>query len=349
MSFKRRGFTLIELLVVIAIIAVLIALLLPAVQSAREAARRSQCVNNLKQLGLATHGYISSNDCIPPAGANGTPTMPGDSQISQSFSAKVRLLPFLEQTAIYNALNMDVSGYYSSTLGGPKNGTVVTTTISSFNCPSDGNPANTGNANGSVPAKAIAPNNYCQSLGTERRYNGNNLNGSAWFLGNNANVGRRVSIAAVTDGTSNTVIFSEWIKGKSGQNRLRDPSVTEYSGTTGLGAGGTDYKDFQACRSASATSYATPWDYRGEYWHSMDTGRGGTYSHTMLPNTKSCNGGIGANGWDSRVCAASFHSGGVNVLFLDGSVKFVKDSVNYVNWYAIATIANGEVVSSDAY
>src|SRR5262245_25106621 len=101
MSRNRRGFTLIELLVVIAIIAVLIALLLPAVQAAREAARRSQCVNNLKQIGLAIHNYISNNDVIPPGGATGygPPT--------QNFSMKVRLLPFIEQSSLYNATNFN--------------------------------------------------------------------------------------------------------------------------------------------------------------------------------------------------------------------------------------------------
>src|SRR6187399_591117 len=104
-----RGFTLIELLVVIAIIAVLIALLLPAVQAAREAARRSQCVNNLKQLGLAVHNYISSNDIIPPAGGwnNTNP----NNFCWQNQSMKARILPFMEMTALYNAINFNFGVY----------------------------------------------------------------------------------------------------------------------------------------------------------------------------------------------------------------------------------------------
>jgi len=346
MNLKRRGFTLIELLVVIAIIAVLIALLLPAVQSAREAARRSQCVNNLKQIGLAIHNYISSNDTVPPGGANATPTSPGDNALSQSFSMKVRLLPGLEQGAIYNAVNFYFSGNYNSTLGGPANGTVVTTYIASFNCPSDGNPGNTGNANGSSPAKPIAPSNYCNNNGTARQYNGSVLNGPTWFLGGNANVGRKVTLASVTDGTTNTIVFSEWIKGKSNQNRLRDLSVTENTTSSGVGVKGSDYLDYQYCQSTGNTAWVGPWDYRGEYWHCQDAGRGGTYSQTMLPNSRSCNAGTA---YDNRISAASYHSGGVNALFLDGSVKFMKNSINYMTWYALGTIANGEVIDASAY
>src|SRR5437588_8176532 len=99
---KRRGFTLIELLVVIAIIAVLIALLLPAVQSAREAARRAQCTNNLKQIGLALHNYLSTNDSVPPADIIYSPCGSGSQNCGQAFSALARMLPYMEQNSIYN-------------------------------------------------------------------------------------------------------------------------------------------------------------------------------------------------------------------------------------------------------
>ena len=106
MSLRRRGFTLIELLVVIAIIAVLIGLLLPAVQSAREAARRAQCVNNLKQIGLAMHNYLSTNDSVPPLMIIYSPV--GTDNTAQAFSPLARMLPYLEQTQIYNAINFNV-------------------------------------------------------------------------------------------------------------------------------------------------------------------------------------------------------------------------------------------------
>jgi prepilin-type N-terminal cleavage/methylation domain-containing protein len=151
MITKHRGFTLIELLVVIAIIAVLIALLLPAVQSAREAARRSQCTNNLKQIGLAVHNYHSAHGAIPPSGArsagwNGY--QPGLDFVQQ-YSMKTHLLPYLEQQPVFNAINMMqnpgpfvVTNNLFQQYGGYANSTAYLTNIPGFLCPSDANPGN---------------------------------------------------------------------------------------------------------------------------------------------------------------------------------------------------------------
>src|SRR5215831_19064753 len=143
---RHRGFTLIELLVVIAIIAVLIAMLLPAVQSAREAARRAQCVNNLKQIGLAMHNYISSVDALPPSGSShyvGTtsvsPISPSGVPVLNAFSMKVRILPYMEQQAIFNAVNFSLDPEWKPLFSDWEmaNTTVKAMRIATYLCPSD--------------------------------------------------------------------------------------------------------------------------------------------------------------------------------------------------------------------
>lgn len=162
---RHRGFTLIELLVVIAIIGGLIALLLPAVQAAREAARRMQCVNNLKQLGLATMNYNDVHGALPPNSGFDPPLAP-------DFAMKPRLLPFLEQTAAYNAANMSLSSRDAA------NWTINVIQIASFLCPSDGNvPSGTSALNG--VSRTVGYHSYPNNLGTFYRRNGNRFDGPA--------------------------------------------------------------------------------------------------------------------------------------------------------------------------
>ena len=254
-SDRRRGFTLIELLVVIAIIAVLIALLLPAVQSAREAARRAQCVNNLKQIGLALHNYHSATGAFPPGhsqGANG-----GASGLPYSgyggwteFSAQALMLPYMEQTPLYNAINFSYCGGYSA--AGAINFTGFTARVSSFLCPSD----NYANGGGAITSSTGTPNinSYRASVGTTSapywtnaaaptqgagyggcspdpfNYNGNTPPGNPgcapyatglfcyWFS---------YGINDCTDGTSNTVAYSESLVGDATASVIRrNNSVT---------------------------------------------------------------------------------------------------------------------------
>jgi prepilin-type N-terminal cleavage/methylation domain-containing protein/prepilin-type processing-associated H-X9-DG protein len=346
---SRRGFTLIELLVVIAIIGVLIALLLPAVQSAREAARRSQCTNNLKQLGLGIMNYESTNGCIPPAGSTCG---------AQRYSMKARILPFMEQNQVYNAFNFSLipynwtTGTLSSSCNGVSyvddyvyaraaNATAGSTIINTFLCPSDANPGNSGTQTHGSNTYRNASTNYASNGGTERRYTGNKLNGITWFTGGNADVGVMVTIAAITDGTSNTVAMSEYVKGKSGMNQPGLSVVWTKPGA--LGSAANAELDSKDCQNATVIA----WDYKGEYWNHQDSGRGGTYQHTNVPNTKSCN--YGGWGYDGVISASSSHSGGVNVLMMDGTVRFVKSSISYATWHAIGSRGLGEVVSSDSY
>jgi len=341
---RPRGFTLIELLVVIAIIAVLIALLLPAVQAAREAARRSQCVNNLKQMGLAVHNYVSSIGSLPPSGNAGANPDPNGSPNVQNYSMKARILPFMEQQTMYNSINFNVSAI--SWGGSPDNGTAMNATViaakvSGFLCPSDANPGNNGVFYANF---TVGCTNYGNNAGMARYYSNWVPLGPAYFTGNDGSLNNVITLASITDGTSNTQLMSEFVKGTQGQNRPGlnlAMSSAQYQQPLSFNPGLTLF-DSQACQASTTIS----WDFKGEYWIAHDGGRGGAITNINQPNQKSCNAGSQI---DNTISPQSQHSGGVNVLFLDGSVKFIKSSVSRVTWWALSTHALGEIISADAY
>jgi len=374
MTERRRGFTLIELLVVIAIIAVLIALLLPAVQAAREAGRRAQCVNNLKQIGLAVHNYISSIDALPPSGSShSTKALTGYHEpVANPFGMKPRILPYMEQQNVYNAINFSVDPEWGYDQGGweSANVTAKSMRISSFLCPSDLRKGNRGDR-GATGNNVSQTTNYMNNIGGNRFYNGGAPDGPAYYPGtspnntmpngndNEAATRSTITLAAITDGTSNTAFFSEVVKGDgSAPDQSRDGLGMIYTGTSrtaNLGIVATQGKvpanflDAQACQLATVKN----WSWKGERWLTHDPARGGFYSHTQVPNRKSCvytdDKQISNTTWETIITAGSSHPGGVNVLFLDGSVKFIKDTINYNTWYGLGTHNGGEVISADSY
>ncbi len=343
---KRRGFTLIELLVVIAIIAVLIALLLPAVQAAREAARRSQCVNNMKQLGLAVMNYESINGSLPPTEATGFAA----GVKMNDFSMKVRILPTLEQQNIFNAFNQAIS--YSAI----QNGTSTSTALNVFLCPSDGVRVNRGMIN--YTGHDYGDTNYANNVGNCVTCNGNILEGPAYVMGDY--FGPPVTLAMITDGTTNTAMWSEYLK-NSGQSQPIPAAIyvssDSFSWTapispTVTGSLYTTLAMLSAhCQASTKLSvYQTP----GYTWAFHEVGSGGGYTHTQTPNKKSCvfsnrNVNPPTTGIAGLLSASSYHPGGVNVGFLDGSVHFIKNSVSQTTWWALATKAGGEIISSDSF
>jgi prepilin-type N-terminal cleavage/methylation domain-containing protein/prepilin-type processing-associated H-X9-DG protein len=356
----RRGFTLIELLVVIAIIAVLIALLLPAVQAAREAARRSQCVNNLKQIGIGLHNYHQVTNSFP-LGASLAPYNAGATYTWSNWGANAQLLPFLEQTPVFNLINFSWAPEpyaeptsqdqgYSST-GGILNSTAYGVKINLFLCPSDGNAVRTFSTSTAYHSNN---NSYHGSIGTTTQNVPSRTSGVFGFQVN-------YSFADITDGSSNTVAYSEALAGDVSAVKPVRANGTGNSGssqaanlidvtTAGLAALTTD---LAACSNTFKTAFSA--DDRGYAWG------GGMLGYSLFNTVVPPNGG-GLYPWNScRVdcCvqaqaahylpATSNHPGGVNVLMCDGSVKFVKNTISYATWWALGTRANSETVSGDSY
>jgi len=346
MTTKKRGFTLIELLVVIAIIGVLIALLLPAVQAAREAARRSQCVNNLKQIGLGMHNYHASNDSFPWTSgylALIFPTPTGPQEYS-NFSAQALMLGYMEQQPIYNAINFNWGLYAFQNGTDQLQSTAIYQVIGIFLCPSDQN--------------GRGRNNYRASNGTNYDWHSRASGSGAMVRTGTANNTFR-GIAGITDGTSSTIAFVERNRG-DGDNAKYNPGDV-YTGVNIAGfptyviqnPADQAYLNNTAIPTCVAFAQSNPtatYDWGGWTW------AGGEYTNAvtnfvLTPNkpVPDCSpwGGVGTGyGFFS---ARSRHPGGVNVLLADGSVRFIKDTISPMVWYSLATATGNETISSDQY
>jgi prepilin-type processing-associated H-X9-DG protein len=371
---------LIELLVVIAIIAVLIALLLPAVQAAREAARRSSCTNNLKQIGLALHNYHQTADRFPQGHSEAAhqPGYAGQYAGWTEWSAQAEMLQYLEAGSIYNSINFAFAGGYD--YAASCNGTAWCTLISSFMCPSDNN-AGMGGAPAIGTNNSPNTNSYRGSVGTTSLAGWNNGPGYASCQPDPLNINggnpgcqpystglfaywTSYGIKDCIDGTSQTIAFSESLVGDPAavvSPIKRNNSVT---GVTGAQIG--DVQDVSALPTATlqqALQACTTAYQSGKNLTNANGLRWGwgattmTLFHTIVtPNSKqyawnSCRSSCAGCGPDdsSYSNAQSNHPGGVNCLFADGSVRFVKDSVQASIWMGLGTRAGGEVITSDAY
>jgi prepilin-type N-terminal cleavage/methylation domain-containing protein/prepilin-type processing-associated H-X9-DG protein len=336
MKNSRRGFTLIELLVVIAIIAVLIALLLPAVQAAREAARRAQCVNNIKQVGLALHNYETANGGFCPplirsgrcnvATTAGAPA--GYSVANQTGFAMI--LGYMEQQALYNAMNFSHASSMSSPYGDVVSGTdavnttVTSSIVSSFLCPSDDPPA-------AITSNALLTTDFYERNNVARSNHlfvtGNYTDYNCGYTYAGVPVGYKspfwtdysVRIAEVRDGLSNTMLVGESVQIKQS---------TSYGPYWGAGTHTAVHGRILDPNVAANTALVLQ-------QYSQPNGSPPSASTArQLPYA-----------WNF----SSKHPGGLNMLFGDGSVKFIKNTISPFTWFALSTIQGGEVISADQY
>ncbi len=371
-TWSRRGFTLIELLVVIAIIAVLIALLLPAVQSAREAARRSQCINNLKQLGLAVANYESAQGAYPASYGTGVAANGWSGGTWGAWSPQAQMLGFIEQQQIYNAINFSlVSHGDASTHGDMAQVTAITTRINSFICPSS------PTIPGTYYSKPISGTSYFASVGSSLHWvaasGASAPNGIFNFGGPSGGTAPPIKLAGVTDGTSNTIAFGEWRLGDQDSSKLSIQDVISHGpgdppGITcdGWGqanmnmpagaAGFLQWMNTCASLAPASTGQNPNWEYNmsylGQAWNQGMFGwtLGNTLTAPSAPyyNCRMCSWD---GDWDcpGKYSLSSFHPGGGNVAFADGSVRFLKSSTSFQTVWALGSRDQGEVLSSDSY
>jgi prepilin-type N-terminal cleavage/methylation domain-containing protein/prepilin-type processing-associated H-X9-DG protein len=352
MKKRSTGFTLIELLVVIAIIAVLISLLLPAVQSAREAARRSQCTNNLKQIGIACHNYLAAFQLLPfGKGAGYTVSVPGTKAYAR-WSAHSQLLMFIEQGNLFNSINFNLAPETPGMAGdvafmppfqnaNRENATACRTQVATFICPSDAGPfvpdwsgGNSYLGNMQSWACDIGESNPSQVAPNEVP------RGIFYYLSG-------VKLAQITDGTSNTAFFSEKIRGKGTRDADARSDSMITTATTTLD---DTYLMCQTTNPALPTTLRLT-HVQGASWV-MGEMCCTLYNHVTTPNKGTC-AALGFPGSMANmpmvVPPSSFHPAGVNTLFGDGSVKFIKDSVALPTWRGLGTRNGNEVISADAY
>lgn len=323
-TFRPSGFTLVELLVVIAIIGILVGLLLPAVQAAREAARRMQCSNNLKQMVLATHNYMDTHRSLPPAVCMAT--------VGGFWSAQARILPFLEQANLQKLIDFRYN--YTDLVNAPQHASVTAMKIPTYICPSEIN---------AVPRPTAKlthfPINYAINYGTWLVYNApTRQTGDGAFV-----VNAKLTDAAFVDGLSNTMAFSEVkayqakIANSNTPGALGAPAPTSAAAVTAYGGsfattGHTEWVDGKVHESGFTA--ALPPNAKVPY-----TSGGVVYDVDFISRGESLTAPTPTY---AAVTSRSFHTGIVETALMDGSVQAISDSIDLTVWRAMATRSGGE-------
>jgi prepilin-type N-terminal cleavage/methylation domain-containing protein/prepilin-type processing-associated H-X9-DG protein len=338
MSRRRAGFTLIELLVVIAIIAILIGLLLPAVQKVREAAARLKCQNNLKQLGLAFHNYESALGYFPPGYEQKvTPAYPAVPAFRFRWSSFARLTPYLEQTAVYNACDLDNPLYDAAgnVINSKNNVQAVATSVPIFLCPSDP-------LAGTQPDPLFAPTSYAVCTGSGKNGGARTATAPAALPVPPDGIfynGSKTRMLDVTDGTSNTALAAETLVGTNAAATGTVPTDLQVRERAyGWWQSQTAFTAANCGPTATATPPQVKFD-KNDRWADGDAYET-LYDHGQPPNSPALDCISTAANWKA---ARSKHTGGVNVLRADGSLRFVANSIDPAVWSSAGSRAGGEV------